>query len=270
MKTDVTLSSVEYDQLPGDNIPNVKEACKMWSDLYKVMSMNPRLMLLYGPAGTFKTSTSCKQNLLSGLHEQIEISQETTAAELRGYFLPGPSGSIWIDGPVIRTWKSGARLVVNELIEAGGDTIPFLHKATDGKDLATITLPTGETVRPHETFQCWATMNATPNQLPEALNDRFAVKREVLFPDPRFLFGLPLKVRAAASYSIYNKAQADASLKGLTTRSWLQISQFMHQGHDLKDSVQAVVGYKNVNACVKAIEACQVKMAVQAEINAAT
>jgi hypothetical protein len=113
-------------------------------------------------------------------------------------------------------------------------------------------------------------MNATPNQLPEALNDRFAVKREVLFPDPRFLFSLPLKVRAAASYSLYNKAGADMTLKNLTTRSWVQISEFMHQGHDLKDSVQAVVGYKQVNACVKAIEACQVKMAVQAEIAAAT
>jgi MoxR-like ATPase len=270
MKTDVTLSTAEYDQIPQDNHQNVKEACKMWSDLYFVMRMQPRFLLLYGPAGTFKTTKSATVDLLSRSVEQTEITQETTAAELRGYFLNGPGGYSWIDGPVTRSWRTGSRLVVNELIEAGGDTIPFLHKALDGRAIATMTLPNGEVLKPAESFQCYATMNAPPSALPEALNDRFAVKREVLFPDPRFLMSLPLKVRAAASYSIYNKERADLTLRSLTTRSWVQISEFMHQGHEMRDAIQAIVGYKNVNACVKAIEACQVKMAVQAEIASAT
>jgi MoxR-like ATPase len=202
--------------------------------------------------------------------ERFPVNAEMCAAELRGQYMLIDGNYKWIDGPVVRSWRGGKRMVVDELIEASGDVIPLLHAATDGKAIAKLTLPNGETIRPHDNFQCFATMNATPNQLPEALNDRFAVKREVLFPDPRFLFSLPLKVRAAASYSLYNKAGADMTLKNLTTRSWVQISEFMHQGHDLKDSVQAVVGYKQVNACVKAIEACQVKMAVQAEIAAAT
>lgn len=260
MKNVCELSSVEMEQLPQDLHSIIKDACKMWSDVYFTVSLHPRLMLLYGPPGTFKSTMSAKHNLQNRSVERIPITPETCWPELRGYYGLGKEGMVWMDGPCTRAWRDGKRLVIDEINEAGGDTISGLHLITDGRSIASMTLPNGETVTPKESFQCFATMNATPQQLPEALNDRFAIKREVLFPDPRFLFGLPMKVRVAAAYCLFNKGASDMALRNLTTRSWVQIGEFMDKGHDLKASVQAVVGYKLVNAAVNAIEAAASKM----------
>ncbi|HEY6020627.1 MAG TPA: AAA family ATPase [Candidatus Paceibacterota bacterium] len=273
MKHECNIPALEMDQLPEDVQPQIKEACKAWSDIYFTVSLNPRLMLFYGPAGTFKSSTSSMYEMRNRHLERFPITPETCWAELRGGFMPdGKDGARWLDGFCTRAWRMsntdrGCRAVIDEIDQAGGDTIAGLHMFTDGKRIAKMTLPNGETLTPGDKFQCFATTNALPQNLPEALNDRFAIKREVLFPDPRFLFGLDQKLRVAAAYSLYNKSASDANLRGLTTRSWIQVNEFMADGVDLKSAVQAVVGYKLANAAAKAIEAAALKKAVQVSLD---
>jgi len=79
-----------------------------------------------------------------------------------------------------------------------------------------MTLPTGETVYPHKDFQCIATMNGAPSDLPPALQDRFPVTIEVTDPNPNAIASLPEDLRNAAQGACVNP---DPALR-ISLRSW--------------------------------------------------
>jgi MoxR-like ATPase len=143
-----------------------------WKDVEKVLNANVNC-ILYGPPGTGKTRAGASQD-----HYSITLTMETPAAELRGHFVPKGNEFIWHDGPALRAWRECKRLVLNEIDQASGDALTFLHALLDDPEVARITLPTGETVVPAEGFHAIATTNATdlPLVIPEALLDRFAVR----------------------------------------------------------------------------------------------
>lgn len=220
-----------YAHYPQDLKGPLSDAFRMWQDIYKVIKYAKRV-LLYGPPGTGKSRACSVVGMEGRPLERTAITYETCWPELRG----GPWGPnmSYLDGPAVRAWRIGARWVVDEFDQAGGDTIPGLHMIADDADVARLTLPHGETIRPHENFQFFATTNQDPKSLPEALQDRFVLKRLVPCADPVFLNTLPESLRVAAAYSLYSQngsANATAN-KGLTTRSWVELGRLMTQ-HDL-------------------------------------
>lgn len=101
-------------------------------------------------------------------------------------------------------------------------------------------MPNGEVITPKDGFRVIATMNALPRALPEALCDRFVVKREVPAPDPRFLLSLPLKIRAAAAYAMFAKQGSYTQLRG---RSWVEIGTLVDRdGLTVEKACEVLVG----------------------------
>jgi len=198
----------------------------VWDLINKVIPQS-RVTLLYGKPGTGKSFAAHNADLGGRQLFSVTMTPETPAAELRGHYVPQGSHFVWQDGPAIRAWRFGGRLVINEIDHAGGDALSFLLNCLDGQETACLTLPTGEMVKPAAGFQAVATMNGSPDELPAALRDRFPVCIEVDAVHPSALDTLPQDLRNAALGS----ALADDERR-ISIRAW---QCFAH----LRDSVGA-------------------------------
>lgn len=189
-----------------------------------------RLVLLYGPPGTGKTTAGNRIGLrggeviddknenpgllVSGVLKptfsvfNISLTEETPAAELRGHYIMKGGEFLWQDGTGISPFRKGGRLILNEIDKASGDCLQFCHALLDDPEIARITLPTGETVQAHEDFSVVATMNGVPEDLPEALRDRFTVRINIRSPHPDAIKSLPEDLRAVCKKGYSGKKNA--------------------------------------------------------------
>lgn len=174
-----------------------------------------RLCLLYGPPGTGKTTAAVRAGSPVSFYN-VTLTDETPAAELRGHYIPVDGSFVWQDGPAMRAFREGVRLVLNEIDHASGDALDFAHCLLDDPGIAAITLPTGETVHPAPGFTVVATMNGDPSDLPPAIADRFAVAIEVTEPHPDAMAGLPEAVQDA----IRGTVGADDEDRRTSLRAW--------------------------------------------------
>lgn len=189
-------------------------------DLTRLLLKHTRRMLQYGPPGTGKSYIAINDTEFKRPIYSVTITPEMPAAELRGHYVPQGNEFVWKDGPAILAWKQGGRLVINEIDHASGDVLSFLHVILDDKASAVLTLPTGETIRPADGFQCVATMNGVPDDLPEALRSRFPVAIEVTEPNPHAIAALPDDLQNAAKGSCVHP---DHKLR-INLRSWFEFA----------------------------------------------
>lgn len=268
MKREFNLDSSVYALFPQDLHPGLKAGVDLWRDVYEVIEYADKA-LLYGPPGTGKSSAGAKHAMMPGQKlERFAITNETSWAQLSMFYLPGPEGPVKVTGSCVRSWLTpNCRAVVDELKEAGGDTVPGLHMWLDDVNIAQMTLMDGTTIKPADGFKVIATMNGDPAlELPEALLDRFAIRRFVDRPDPHILMSLPAQIRVAAGYSMFNKAGCDTTLRSLTTRSWIAIGRMMDaKGATLEQAVRLVTGPHNAAGAAKAIKVAAAKVGATVE-----
>jgi MoxR-like ATPase len=199
-------------------------------------SPNLRTAYLWGPPGLGKTYAAYTIALRGPLYA-LTLTEETPAPELRGHYLPVGRGRMeWRDGPAIRALREGARLVINELTHGSADALSMLHPLLENPDTARLTLPTGETVTPAAGFQLFCTDNLPPEDLPEALRDRFDVILHVSEPHPAALAQLDERLRGPALRSFALEPERRVSLRG-----WLSVQRLMHE-FGLKVACLAVFG----------------------------
>jgi MoxR-like ATPase len=203
-----------------------KKKSNVWSIVESAIEVADRI-LLYGPPGTGKSYAAHGAKLGKRELFTITLTQDTPAAELRGHLWPvgGEKGTEfrWKDGPAISAWRNGGRLVINEIDHAGGDCLSFLLNILDSEGTATITLPTGETLKPHPNFQCVATMNGDPDaDLPAALRDRFPAAIEIVEPHPNGIAALPPDLQDAARGTVC----ASTPERRITLRAWLAFARY--------------------------------------------
>ena len=74
--------------------------------------------------------------------------------------------------------------MINEISHASADVLALLFPLLESWETAQLTLPTGETLRPAPGFHVVATDNQPPDELPEALRDRFMATLRVTDPHP--------------------------------------------------------------------------------------
>ena len=132
----------------------------------------------------------------------MTLTEETSAAELRGHFIIKGGDAVWHDGPFIRAMREGARLVINEISNANPDVLHLLFPILESQETARLTLPTGETIRPAEGFHVVATDNHPVDRLPEPLQDRFVAQLHATEPHPDALAGLSDDLRAVAESAL--------------------------------------------------------------------
>jgi len=207
-----------------------------WPYIEKTLGRTDRV-LLWGPPGTGKTTIA---NVYGKPDEvfNIYLTEETPAAELRGHFIPKGDEWVWNHGPAIKAWLHGKRLVINEINSASGDALDFLLAVLDDKSIAGITLPNGEKVKPHVGFHCIATMNGTPEDLPEALADRFSVRFHVRQAHPKAISSLPQDLLEVAKAKMKTKP---------SVRSW---QEFAALRQNAGDEVAAFAVFQNEAAAV--------------------
>lgn len=170
----------------------------------KVEAVAPhtRRVLLYGPPGTGKSYIAREAGLKHGQATYpVPVHPDLAAVELRGHYVQGESGTFeWRDGPAVAAWRSGGRLILDEVDRAGDDALSFLLGVLDDHATAKLVLSTtGEVIAPHKNFTVWATMNGEPEDLPEALADRFPVTVRIDSANPKAIAALPEDLRRMAT-----------------------------------------------------------------------
>lgn len=210
-----------------------KRLMSCWEMATAALRRRPRVML-YGPPATGKTYQGMhsgrdpKQKVIS-----ITLTEDTSAAELRGHYVPVNGHFEWRDGPVIHAWRTGARLVLNEIDHAGPDAMSLLHVGLDDPAFVEMTLPTNETVRPAAGFSVVATTNGDPACLPAALRDRFPIAIEIDEVHPDAILALPADLRRAAAATVDLPPERRISL-----RQW---QEFAALRQDMSDEHAAAI-----------------------------
>ena len=221
-----------------------------WELFNKVVGTSDRI-LLYGIPGTGKTYQATKVNVPTDKEVySTTLTIDSTASEMIGHYIPNDTGTFdWNDGVAIKAWREGTRLVINEIDHAGPDVSSVLHAILDDADIARLTLPNKkkETVIPSRGFSVIATMNGTPDMLPEALADRFGVKININSVHPDAIKSLPEKYRTV--YSERDENNIPPSI-----RSWKEFSKLVDAGVDLRSSATVCFGNDYAEDVVEAIE----------------
>jgi hypothetical protein len=173
-----------------------------------------RTVLIFGRPGTGKTHAGLRFGRVGKGVYTVTLTEEVTAAEVRGHWIFKGGDAIWHDGPFVRAMREGARLVINEISNASADVLQLLFLVLESPETAVLTLPSGETVRPAPGFHVVATDNLPPDRLPEALRDRFQCVLEITRPHPDALAGLSPSVRRAAEASLALEDDRRVSARG--------------------------------------------------------
>lgn len=136
-----------------------------------------RKAIFWGPPATGKTFAGQNLGKKEGQETvSVTLTDETTAADLIGYYIQTDKGFRWNDGPITHAWRVGARLVLNELNHMSSDAEACLFNVLDDMESASMRLMNGEVVIPHENFSCVASCNVNPADfLREGMLSRFEV-----------------------------------------------------------------------------------------------
>lgn len=191
------LAEVDVEDLGQYELP------EDWKDAEAVIRSGARRVLLYGIPGTGKTFAGNHFGVEQRQEDVFNIyfGEETSAYQVVGTDSIVDGTMVWRDGPGLLAWRCerGGRLVINEIDHASGDALDALMWLCDDEKSARVTLPTGEYLEPKPGYQAVATMNGEPEDLPEAIADRFVTRVKIRRPHPAAIMALPAELRDLAS-----------------------------------------------------------------------
>lgn len=222
-----------------------------WDDLAEIRATMPRLLqriLLYGWPATGKSKFG--HALAEGLGVEnfpVTLNVDFDACDLTGMNLPdGKGGTVFVEGPATRAFRGGV-LNLDEINKAGDDAATKFQSILDDRETARLYLPTGETLTPANNFCVVATMNGTPDELPEPLLSRFQAVVNVSMPAPGILETLKEREGAcgnqfrfaAALVGAYAGAQGDDAVKPwFDSRQMLTFSSLIMDGIDTEKAAR--------------------------------
>lgn len=215
------VKSVEVKSVRPQSIPITKEESSTWYLFHQVSQVNEiSRVLLYGKPGTGKTTQACKVSE-NGFYS-IPLNEETTVSEVLGFWLPKGDGFEWMNGTAVRAWLEEKVLVLNEIDHASGSVMSILHSILDDKEMACISLPNGQNVRPGKRFRVIATMNGGLGDLPVPLLDRFDIKIQIDEPHPNAIKSLEPDLQELVKSAYSNDKKLNISFREIVAFSKLR------------------------------------------------
>ena len=137
-----------------------------WRDLDAVLAAGLSRVCLYGPPGTGKTYAALTVADGQPPAQRVTCCDDMTSAQIDGMWRPTRDGWTYHEGPAVRAWRTGSRLVVDEVDKASGDVLGTLLAFCDSDASARWQNPdTGETITPAPGFSVVITTNAEPQHL---------------------------------------------------------------------------------------------------------
>jgi len=194
-------------------------------------------VLLYGLPGTGKTYFGLNYAVKTEAHRLI-CTEEMTDADLIGCYKQNSQGT-WTfhEGVGIKAWRTGARLVVDEINRMNGDVESRMMALIDSTASSSWQHPdTGEVVKPHKDFSVVATMNGLPEDLAPAILDRLVVRCEVNRPHPDALASLPKYLQDLAT----KMTDPDMGTDRVSLRSFVDFEAMYRKSGNLEFSTQVV------------------------------
>lgn len=249
----------KVEKVPASSEAKSVRKITVWN-LIDTVIPEARITLLYGPPGTGKTTAGSKAGNPDRVIN-VTLTEETPAAELRGHFVPKGDKFVWHHGPGVMAWvwEKGCRLVINEVDKASTDCLTFLYSLLDDESIAGFTLPNGEFVKPGPDFSVVATMNGTPEDLPDGLRDRFAAASIfVPKPHPDAVKSLPGDLQKPAQ-----KGFDAGSLDGhaVSMRQWLSYASLREKVGEsyaamavFGDSAEVVLNTLRIHGATKGVQ----------------
>lgn len=186
-----------------------------WRDLTDALDAGIDRLILYGPPGTGKTFAALKFRARA-TSERLICTEDLTTADVTGMWMPTGTGTWrWYEGPAVRAWRAGSRLVVDEVDRAAGDVLSLLLAMTDTDGSAEWHHPeTGEVIAPQVGFNVIMTTNLEDlNEIPVALRDRFPVAIHIDRPHPSAVASLSSDLRSAAMAGSLGDSDRQVSLR---------------------------------------------------------
>lgn len=206
------LYSSKGVKIKYDKASKSQEQEQFWPYVEQVLLHGDRVML-YGVPGTGKTTTAYLVD--PERTDKVTLTEETPASSLLGHWMPEGDHFKWHNGIAINAWLKGRRLLVDEIDRGSGDVQTLMYAIADDPMVATLTLPTGDVVKPAPGFAVVLTMNGEPNDLPTALVDRFSTQINIDRPHPKAIASLPEDLRQVALNGFLIQGERSASI-----RSW--------------------------------------------------
>ena len=180
-----------------------------WDTANFAMANGLDRVLLYGKPGTGKTYFGLNYHLGTSKSYRLICTDEMTDGDMIGKYKQNDNG-IWRfeEGVAIKAWRTGGRLVVDEINRVNGDIEARLMAIIDTVASSSFEHPeTGEIIRPAQGFSVVATMNGEPDDLSPAVLDRLVVRVEIEQPHPDAIAALPAELRdIALEYSMRDDA----------------------------------------------------------------
>ncbi len=173
-----------------------------WQALEDCLHAGIDRVILYGPPGTGKTFAGMNYGNVANGAYRVTCTDDMTDLQVTGALMPtGNNGAwAWIQGAALKAWKTGGRLVIDEIDKAGADVFATLLNMLDSPESASWEQPnTNQVYRPQQGFSAIMTTNIEDMaELPEALGDRFPVAIRINQPHPDALELLSRDLRTIA------------------------------------------------------------------------
>jgi len=184
--------------------PTLESPFSQWQKADFALQHGVNRILLYGSPGTGKTYYSMNYHTNDKPAFRLICTQDMTEAKVTGTFLPttneqGHLVTEFHEGPAVKAWRTGGRLVIDEINRASADVESLIMAFIDTSTSSSWQHPvTGEIVKPHKDFSVIATMNGMPEDLPSAVQDRLVVQLDIQEPHPDAINALPEYLRDIA------------------------------------------------------------------------